>query len=68
MTGRRGEEKIYRYILNSGKLYSFDGFLSPNNMKVGIDDDFLFFKGMSYKRVRDTKEFSEKFSLQLQSI
>lgn len=67
MAGRRGDDKIYNYILNSGKIYKFDGFLSPNNLKVGVDEDFLFFKGMSYKRItdnKDTKEFYDKFPIQ----
>lgn len=61
MTGKRGDDKIYRYILNSGKLYQFDSFLSPNNLKIGIDEDFLFFNGMAYMRVTNTEEFSKKF-------
>lgn len=65
ITGKRGEDRIYRYILNAGKLYQFDSFLSPNNLKVGIDEDFLFFNGMAYMRVTDTKEFSKKFSSEM---
>lgn len=71
MAGRRGDDKIYNYIFNSGKIYKFDGFLSPNNLKVGIDEDFLFFKGMSYKRITDNKEtneFYEKFPTQIPQV
>ena len=59
--GKKGGENIYRYVLNDGKLYEFDTFQSPESLKIGQDEDFLCFKGMSYKRSTDTKDFSKKY-------
>lgn len=68
MTGHRGDEKIYKYVLNDKKLYQFDTFLAPSNMRFGVDQDTLNFRGLSYKRVSnltELTEFTNKFSLNL---
>ena len=40
----------YRAFVSQGKIYEFSDFMSENNQKIGIDDDWLCFKRMSYKR------------------
>ena len=48
--GNWNKEKVFKYISNQGKIYEFFEFMSENNQKIGIDDDWLCFKRMSYKR------------------
>ena len=55
-------EKVYRYILNNGYLYEFDDFMTENNQRIGMDEDFLCFKQMTYKRVNNPQEFLENLS------
>lgn len=56
------DEKVYRYILNNGYLYEFDDFMTENNQRIGMDEDFLCFKQMTYKRVNNPQEFLENLS------
>lgn len=48
--GNWNKEKIYKYISNQGKTYEFSDFMTENNQKIGIDDNWLCFRRMSYKR------------------
>lgn len=48
--GDFNKEKVYKYISNEGKTYEFSDFMAENNQKVGIDDNWLCFRRMSYKR------------------
>lgn len=54
------EENIYRYILNNGYLYEFEDTMSENNQRIGIDEDFLCFKRLCYKRVNNPLDFLNK--------
>jgi len=58
-------EKIYKYIFKDGYLYEFKDTFTDNNQKIGIDDEFLCFKQICYKRVTDPTEFIQKFGKQL---
>ena len=48
--GNFNREKVYKYISNEGRTYEFSDFMAENNQKIGIDDDWLCFKRMTYKR------------------
>jgi len=48
--GNWNKEKVYKYIFNENKLYEFHDFMTDDNQKIGIDDSWLCFKKMSYKR------------------
>lgn len=48
--GNFDKEKVYKYISNQGKTYEFSDFMAENNQKIGIDDNWLCFRRMSYKR------------------
>ncbi len=56
-----GGEHIYKYIFNNGKLYEFDDFMTENNQRVGIDEEYLCFKKFCYKRVKNPMVFINKF-------
>lgn len=51
--GNLNKEKVYKYIANQGKIYEFFDFMTENNQKIGIDENWLCFKKMSYKRNND---------------
>lgn len=48
--GNWNKEKVYKYIFNENKLYEFHDFMTDDNQKIGIDDSWLCFKKMAYKR------------------
>lgn len=48
--GNWNKEKVYKYIFNENKLYEFYDFMTEDNQKIGIDDSWLCFKKMAYKR------------------
>ena len=50
-------ENIYKYIFNDGYVYEFEEIMAENNQRVGMDEDFLCFKQMCYKRVNNPGEF-----------
>ena len=54
-------EKIYKFIFNKGYLYEFDEIMPENNQRIGLDDNFLCFKQLNYKRVNNPEEFIQKF-------
>lgn len=54
---------VYRYVVNNGVLYEFEDFMLENNQRIGIDDNYLCFKQMTYKRVNDPQDFLETFKL-----
>lgn len=56
------KEKIYKYVYNGRYLYEFDEFMAENNQRIGIDEDYLCFKQLCYKRVMNPVEFIDKFS------
>jgi hypothetical protein len=58
-------EKIYKYIFNDGFLYEFDEIMPENNQRIGMDDEYLCFKQLSYKRVNNPEEFIQKFANQI---
>ncbi len=47
------EKKIYKYVFKNGFLYEFLDTMSDGNYRVGIDDDFLCFEQLSYKRIHN---------------
>lgn len=55
-------EDVYRYIFNDGYVYEFEDIMTENNQKIGMDEDFLCFKKLCYKRVTNPVEFLSKFS------
>lgn len=55
-------EKIYKYIFNNGYLYEFEEIMAENNQRVGMDDEYLCFKQLCYKRVNNPTGFMEKFA------
>lgn len=44
-------EKVYKYIVNRDIIYTFEDFQSDSNAKIGINENELCFRHMSYKRV-----------------
>jgi hypothetical protein len=56
------KEKIYKYVYNGRYLYEFDEFMAENNQRIGIDEDYLCFKQLCYKRVMNPVDFINKFS------
>lgn len=48
--GNWNKEKVYKYIFNENKLYEFYDFMTEDSQKIGIDDSWLCFKKMAYKR------------------
>lgn len=48
--GNFNKEKVYKYISNHGKTYEFSDFMAEDHQKIGIDDNWLCFRRMSYKR------------------
>ncbi len=56
-----GGENIYKYIFNNGKLYEFEDFMTENNQRIGIDEEYLCFKKFCYKRVKNPMAFINKF-------
>ena len=56
------EEDVYKYVFNDGYLYEFEDIMTENNQKVGMDEDFLCFKRLFYKRVANPVDFMSKFS------
>lgn len=54
--GNWNKEKIYKYISNQGMTYEFFEFMTDDNQRIGIDDDWLCFRKMSYKRSNDVVE------------
>lgn len=48
--GNLNKEKVYKYISNEGKIYEFFDFMVEKNQRIGIDEDNLCFRKMSYKR------------------
>lgn len=59
------EEDVFKYVFNDGYLYEFDDIMTEANQKVGMDEDFLCFKRLSYKRVLNPVDFMSKFSKSL---
>jgi cbb3-type cytochrome oxidase subunit 3 len=57
------EENIFRYVLNGGFLYEFSEIMPPEDQKIGLDDDFLCFKQLAYKRVNNPQDFFDKLML-----
>lgn len=51
------DENIYRYISNNGCLYEFEEIMAETNQRIGMDDDYLCFKQLNYKRVTNTNDF-----------
>lgn len=56
-----GGENIYKYIFNNGKLYEFEDFMTENNQRIGIDEEYLCFKKFCYKRVKNPISFINRF-------
>lgn len=54
------EEDVYKYVFNDGYLYEFEDIMSEKNQRIGLDEDSLCFKRLSYKRVNDP-DFVNKF-------
>lgn len=52
---------IYKYIFKNGYLYEFHETLAKEKEKIGINEDFLCFHLMCYKRVINTADFIKKF-------
>lgn len=46
-------EKVYKYILNNEQIYEFDDFMTEQNQRIGVDEDFLCFKRLVYKRKKN---------------
>jgi hypothetical protein len=59
------ENIIYKYIFNKGYLYEFYETLSKKQDKIGIDEEFLCFHQMCYKRVINTADFIQKFESEI---
>lgn len=58
-------KSIYKYILNkNGSLYEFEDLSSPNNYKIGVDDNLLCFKQLIYKRIPIPFDFFDKYIIQ----
>jgi hypothetical protein len=55
-------EPIYKYVFNAGYLYEFEDIMAPTNQSIGMDEDFLCFKQLCYKRVNNPVDFLDKFS------
>ncbi len=58
-------DKIYKYIFSDGYLYEFEEIMAENNQRIGLDEEFLCFKQLSYKRVNNPEQFIKKFSSEL---
>lgn len=54
--GRWKDEVVYKYIVNKDVIYEFEDFLTEKNHKIGIDDNELCFKQISYRKTRKTIE------------
>lgn len=59
------DETIYKYVFNDGYLYEFEDILVENNQRIGIDEEYLCFKQICYKRVNNPLDFMEKFGKEL---
>jgi len=58
------KQKVYQYIYNDGYLYEFKDFMDAKNHKVGMSENELCFKQMSYARVENPTEFLKKFNVE----
>lgn len=56
------DEDVYKYVFNDGYLYEFEDIMTESNQKIGMDEDFLCFKRLCYKRVADPVDFMSRFS------
>lgn len=54
-------DQIYKYVFNNGKLYEFEDIMPENNQRVGVNEDYLCFKRVCYKRVENAAPFLSKF-------
>lgn len=59
--GKWREENIYKYVFNGGYIYEFEDIMAPGNQRIGMDEDFLCFKQLCYKRVNNPVEFMTNF-------
>ena len=59
------DEPIYNYVFNEGYIYKFDEIMPTTNQRIGMDEDFLCFKKLCYKRVNNPVEFINHFSDQI---
>ena len=59
------DENIYRYVFNNGYLYEFEDIMTESNQRIGMDEDFLCFKRLCYKRVNASIEFLNKLPLKI---
>ena len=50
-------ENIYRYIYNNGYIYEFEDIMPENKQSIGIDENNLHFKQLSYKRIENPENF-----------
>jgi hypothetical protein len=58
-------DTIYKYVFNDGYLYEFEDILVESNQRIGIDEEYLCFKQVCYKRVNNPLDFMEKFGKDL---
>ena len=59
------DENIYRYVFNNGYLYEFEDIMTESNQRIGMDEDFLCFKRLCYKRVNASIDFLNKLPLKI---
>lgn len=51
------EKNIYKFIfLNNKEIFEFEDIMPPENQKIGVDDDFLCFQQLFYKKIKDDKK------------
>ena len=54
-------DNIYKFVLHNNTLYEFVDIMPEENQRIGIDEEFLCFNRLSYKKI-------EKSSEELESI